>query len=347
MTVIDITALTIIAILALLMLLKRGKKTSDWYLTIIFMLMVFIYPLELIAPYHILGFAFIALITLLFGPITYFHIRYLITNEKPKYLKIHLIIPFILVPAVLLPAHIISDEYLENYYQIVDHLNLLFIFIALLFYAFSMISYYKEIKLQHTNIAKNDLSWIRVVITVYMVFTIINFAYLYLNNDAEVYWIAETLDSVLMLIIIVTLAYFGYRYGIIYPKPQEEVVATIAETKEDDSKWLALYEQIDNLIKGEQLYLDPLLKIEDIAKRLTTNGRYVSQAINSVYGDSATNYLNDLRLSLFKEKLLEKGNQHLNIDVLWQECGFNSKSSFNRFFKKREGMTPSEYRLKQ
>ncbi|PWL27038.1 MAG: hypothetical protein DCO96_11910 [Fluviicola sp. XM-24bin1] len=52
--------------------------------------------------------------------------------------------------------------------------------------------------------------------------------------------------------------------------------------------------------------------------------------------------MNDLRLEHFKIKLRE--NTHINLFALAEECGFSSKSSFNRYFKMQEGITPSEYR---
>ena len=69
----------------------------------------------------------------------------------------------------------------------------------------------------------------------------------------------------------------------------------------------------------------------------------VSNIENEVIKKSFNEYINGLRLLEFKNISLKQENQKLSILGLAYECGFNSKSVFNDFFKKTEGITPSQW----
>ena len=84
----------------------------------------------------------------------------------------------------------------------------------------------------------------------------------------------------------------------------------------------------------------------DLARRLNTHPNYLSQVINEKEGKNLYDYVNTLRIEEFIKLVSQPHNQNLTLLSLAYECGFNSKSSFNRYFKKTTGQSPSEY-LKQ
>lgn len=65
--------------------------------------------------------------------------------------------------------------------------------------------------------------------------------------------------------------------------------------------------------------------------------------INTREGKSFYDYVNALRVSAFQELLLQPGSGQYTLLSLAFECGFNSKTSFNRNFKKITGMSPRDY----
>jgi len=69
----------------------------------------------------------------------------------------------------------------------------------------------------------------------------------------------------------------------------------------------------------------------------------LSWLLNERIGQNFNEYINSLRLENFKENALNPANSHFNILGLAYESGFNSKSVFNVFFKKTEGMTPKAW----
>lgn len=104
-----------------------------------------------------------------------------------------------------------------------------------------------------------------------------------------------------------------------------------------------LHLELTRLMDEERLYLESELTLTDLAKRLNTHPNYLSQVINEKEQKKLYDYINSLRIAFFKALITKPENQQYTILSLAYECGFNSKSSFNRYFKKATGESPSEY----
>jgi AraC-like DNA-binding protein len=65
--------------------------------------------------------------------------------------------------------------------------------------------------------------------------------------------------------------------------------------------------------------------------------------INEREGKNFYDYINCLRIEEFKRLAAAPENRKYTLMALAEECGFNSKSSFNRYFKKVTGKAPSEF----
>lgn len=105
-----------------------------------------------------------------------------------------------------------------------------------------------------------------------------------------------------------------------------------------------LIERLEWFIENEKIYLKDDLSIEDVAAKLESNSKYVSQVINEHYGKNFFNYINGFRIEEAKRIMLESGNDKYSIHGIARMVGFVSKSSFNIAFKKFTGKTPSEFK---
>lgn len=93
----------------------------------------------------------------------------------------------------------------------------------------------------------------------------------------------------------------------------------------------------------EKLYLNPDLSLPDLAKHLQTNASVLSAVINTAYGKNFNDFINTYRVEAVKTMLKSPEAQLYSLLGIGLECGFNSKSTFNRAFKKATGKSPGEY----
>lgn len=114
----------------------------------------------------------------------------------------------------------------------------------------------------------------------------------------------------------------------------------------NESELHIIHSQLTDLMQRERLYTNPELALGDIAQRLNIHPNYLSQVINSVVKKNFYDYINSQRVEEFSRLVKEPKNQKFTMLSLAYDCGFNSKTSFNRNFRKATGLSPSQY-LKQ
>lgn len=100
--------------------------------------------------------------------------------------------------------------------------------------------------------------------------------------------------------------------------------------------------ELENAMQNDKLYLDPLINMEKLAKRINISKNHISQIINDKFGIKYNDYINKYRIE--EAQLLIKQNQFSNLLEVAYEVGFNSKSTFNTAFKKITGLTPTQFR---
>lgn len=100
------------------------------------------------------------------------------------------------------------------------------------------------------------------------------------------------------------------------------------------------------VMREKKLYTNPELTLAELAQELNVHPNNLSQVINTYEQKSFYDYINSKRVEEFKGIVSLPENQRFTLLGLAQDCGFNSKTSFNRNFKNATGLSPTEY-LKQ
>ncbi len=108
-----------------------------------------------------------------------------------------------------------------------------------------------------------------------------------------------------------------------------------------------IYKQLLGCMTNQKLFSDSELTLAALAKTLDVHPNHLSQVINSYEGKNFYDYINFHRVEEFKKLAPLPDNRNYTLLSLAYECGFNSKTSFNRNFKKVTGISPSEYLLQQ
>ena len=101
-------------------------------------------------------------------------------------------------------------------------------------------------------------------------------------------------------------------------------------------------EKLETLIRQKQLYKDPNLKLNDLARGINISSHLLSQLLNDNLGKSFNTYINEYRIGEAC-KLIETSN-HLTFEAIGYEVGFNSKSTFYTAFKKIKDTTPALFK---
>jgi AraC-like DNA-binding protein len=99
--------------------------------------------------------------------------------------------------------------------------------------------------------------------------------------------------------------------------------------------------KLKRVMMEKQLFRNPNLKVNDLAKEVNVSGHQLSQILNNNIEKNFTLFVNEYRIDEACKLLSE--NTNLTIDAVGAEVGFNAKSTFFSTFKKIKGMTPSAY----
>ncbi len=103
-------------------------------------------------------------------------------------------------------------------------------------------------------------------------------------------------------------------------------------------------QRILQMMRLEKPYLNPDLRLSEIAKKLDVSTAHFSEVLHYGFGENFHNFINFYRV-VEAQKLMKKENQKdSKIIAIAFDAGFKSKTTFNRVFKNYTGLTPSEYR---
>lgn len=109
-------------------------------------------------------------------------------------------------------------------------------------------------------------------------------------------------------------------------------------------KIMALGRRIEEVIKQEKLYTDPLITVSRLARQLNEPAYLVSLAVNEYFKKSFPEILNELRIKKAQKLLVDYNKRQHTIEAIAYESGFSTLSAFYTVFKKFTFKTPSEYR---
>ena len=177
------------------------------------------------------------------------------------------------------------------------------------------------------------------------------------TNDVLIYFILLFAATLLFIFIrrpilfaLITRKHKGTKKP--YPKirdtqtrfPASSSNKEIGIFKSDDSRIL---KKLSEMIELDKIYLDPELTLRKLAINLSTNTTYLSKLINQKYQQNFNSFINKYRIQESIRLIEHPENANLTLEALSERAGFKSKSSFNSFFKKYTGYTPTAYLYKK
>ncbi|WGL18001.1 helix-turn-helix domain-containing protein [Microbulbifer bruguierae] len=126
------------------------------------------------------------------------------------------------------------------------------------------------------------------------------------------------------------------------PANRKSAVRNLSESSAE-----ALWRQLQVTMQQRKPYLEPGLKIAQLAELLQVPPHHLSETINGIAGQSFYDFINQYRVEEAAQLLTDPSNTHLSVTDIGLQAGFNSNSTFFSQFKKRLGESPSRYRSRQ
>ncbi len=340
-----------------LLISKKNKSTPDLILTLwMFFILVHQFGMYVFITGEIYSFPFLLglehPLPLLQGVFLFLYVSFL-TNQLPEkrwLLLLHFLpaaaMYVYLIPFIVLPA----DQKIAVYrnqgagYELFLAIRLYAVMFSGVFYvawsALLLRRHRNNIREQFSDVEKINLQWLRIL--TYGLGAIWLLVILFRND-------AMTLSGIVVFVFLIGV--FGVRQVEIF-KPGQSPADSGEEKKKYPKSGLSeeaaakLHQSLIQLMTDGALYKKSDLSINDLSSKLGVHPNYLSQIINQKEQKNFYDFVNTYRFEEFKRLIAMQKNQQYTLLSLAYDCGFSSKSSFNRYFKKATGKTPSEYTAK-
>ena len=354
-----------------LVLLRRGifheNPSQKWLSFLLFLCAMYIAPYMLgyagwysrTATREILFFVPFMQV-LVIGPVVYFYIQSLLRPNfqfQPKdwwhfapgilYLLYSLVI-FISDKFVFEEFYFYADgrdKDLKTWYQLLGLTSM----IAYLFVCLRMYLSYKKSIFDVVSFAESVLyRWIQNFLIAFLTLLVLRIIFFFSNPQWEEFgsqfWYFLSFSAVFLYISI-----NGYAHSLTsgslsiqrIPNPIPDYRSSKSVSKKEEiDNWKS---KIETLMNTQSIYQNPQLTLTDVAEALGTNSKMISNVINQGFQMNFNDFINYHRIEAIKKKI---GNgEHLKSTLLGLaiDCGFNSKATFNRAFKKSTSITPKDY----
>lgn len=124
--------------------------------------------------------------------------------------------------------------------------------------------------------------------------------------------------------------------------PEEHPQSATSGIKEE--KKLEIQQKLLAIMDGKKLYTDSLISVGKLSKLIGEPAYIISQVINEKMEASFYDWIAQYRVEEAKRLLTNPKTGQYTVEQIAEEVGYNSKSAFNKAFKKFSGQTPSEFR---
>ncbi len=356
---------------SMLLISKKKKGLHDYVLAsmlILLGLFTGIYGLTREFLFHEYPLFSVALISLLMlpGPFLYLYLSALAGKERLNWSDLMHFLPVILFLVYLLVAGFIPSmaegitmEHIHYHANTPLLFNLFLILTALSGPVYFIIAY-KLFRNHDINIFNNyssqkgiDLSWLKRLVLIFGLVWTVLMTIAVIHHIFSLFRLSFCTDGLALTlsVFIIWIGWYGLRQKEIfyYHQENEREFVTDQPTKYSGSgisneNVTILASQVEKLMKEKKPYTDPDLTLPLLAEMLNVPSHHLSRTINGHFSMNFFDYINRFRIEEVKRRITDPSFANLTILGIAMDCGFNSKSAFNRLFKKYTGQTPSEYK---
>jgi AraC-like DNA-binding protein len=212
--------------------------------------------------------------------------------------------------------------------------------------------YVHHIKTNFSDIERLDLTWLNILVVGFLlihlwavlvsVLILMSISFGIVTN----FGIMGLIGNYTTFFMVSVLIYFSLSHSSVFEgievKAGDSAKSETVKSKITDE----MVQRISQFMETEKPYLAPALNLERLAAQIKIQPRILSHIINRHFDCNFFEFINNYRVDEAKKMLSSPEHQDKNMLDVMLEVGFNSKATFNSLFKKKVGMTPSEYRKK-
>lgn len=299
----------------------------------------------------------------LFGPLLFLYTVSL-TSKVFRLRKKHLwhLLPFLLDCLILLIGyHFQSYEMKSNFIKLgsyythsIFRINFFLFYTHFIIYLIGCLiiikQYQKKLLNFLSSLDKAKLSWLKLIVLVYILIWGIDFltGLINIKTFSTVFFLSLQIFSSFMIFLLANIMVFR---GLQHP---DLFIQTQLNDVEKKYKKSPLNQELKNrylnslldYIEREKPYRKFSLTLGELAQKTGIPLNYLSQVINELLNKNFYEFINEYRINEAIKMLSDPGQKGKSmLDILF-EVGFNSKSTFYTIFKQSTGMTPYAYKKK-
>lgn len=207
--------------------------------------------------------------------------------------------------------------------------------------------YQKLLPEYYSALEKISLNWLQYILASLIILFIIILVIITFRNDffnftsVKIFILVAAIQSLYLFFIV----FFSLRQSIIYNPVIFDEKVRIKEKNTDQKDGLSeIAQKLLDFMKENKPYLDEELSLQKLSLLMQISTHQLSQVINQNLNTNFYKFVNSYRIEEVKSKLKNPDFSKYSILGIAFECGFNSKSTFNKIFKEETGKTPSEYK---
>jgi AraC-like DNA-binding protein len=358
--------------LFVLILIKKSKSRPDYILMVwmgiivIHMMLFYLDYREVSYQYpHLLGVTLP--LPVLHGVFLYFYTLELIRKENQITVRnaiVHLIPFFVLIVLAIPFYRLTGEEKIEvfrqagrgyEWYTTTQSFALMFFGFA---YSIASIVEIRKCRRRlldnFSNVDKKMLRWLE-----------------YLAIGLAIIWLVSAFFSdeavfAAVVLFVMFIGFFGInQYPVFYsvmspdvapaigkPAPRLTVIPTedsedniekYSKSKLRDDEASDVMTRLEKIMSNQKPFTNAELTLNELAGAINVSPNHLSQVINTLSGKTFYHYVNTHRIGEFLKLASLPENRKFTYQGLAQQCGFSSKTTFNKYFKLQTGKTPSEY----
>ncbi|TLX73511.1 AraC family transcriptional regulator [Labilibacter sediminis] len=203
---------------------------------------------------------------------------------------------------------------------------------------------------------KNNYFWLQVVIILFALNLNLTLVLGALNEYDMIHLKVGIINRLGLVLFVYAVSFWGFRQNqlLVTQKIESIEKGGLDEkvNKKDSYRKTGLKDEnvdayLDNLIatmSKTEIWKNPEISVGDLSNETKIPKHYITQLLNEKLEKNFYTFVNEYRTEGAMTMLRSADFDHWSIIAIAFECGFNSKSAFNNFFKKHTGMTPSAYK---